>query len=183
MFELGGAGLLAEAGLEQAGDDGFAVAARGCAGGGGVEAVEDEEVALGVVQGGEGGDALEMVHGGEGVHLVVVNLVPGDVPAGVVGLDADGEIHGAEVVADGGEAGHERELGAADGEDERVVGGVGGDDLVDLGGGAGEGVVGGADVVEGLAGVGDGDDGEDSGDGGDGEAVQRGCVRGAVLGI
>ena len=64
MDELGGAGLLAEAGLEQARDDGFAVAARGLAGGGGVEAIEDEEVALGVVHGGEGGDALEMVGGG-----------------------------------------------------------------------------------------------------------------------
>ena len=82
MDELGGAGLLSEAGLEQAGDDGFAVATRGLAGGGGVEAIEDEEVALGVVHSGEGGYALEVVSGGEGVHLVVVDLVPGDVPAG-----------------------------------------------------------------------------------------------------
>src|SRR5258708_30287171 len=118
------------------------MAARGLAGEGWVEAIEDEEVAVGVVEGGKGGDGLEVVHGGEGVHVVVVNLVPGDVPAGEVGLDADGEVHGAEVVADGGEAGHEGELGAADGEDEWVVGGVGGDDLMDLGGGAGEGVVG-----------------------------------------
>ena len=89
---------------------GFAVAARWSAGDGGIEAVEDEEVALGVVECREGGDALEMVHGGEGVHLVVFDLVPGDVPAGMVGLDADGQIHGAEVVADGGQAGHEGEL-------------------------------------------------------------------------
>jgi hypothetical protein len=88
-----------------------------------------------------------VVHGGEGFHLVVVNLVPGDVPAGMVGLDANGKVHGAEVVADGGEAGHEGEVGAADGEDERVVGVVGCDDVVDLRGGAGEGVFGGADVV------------------------------------
>src|SRR5258708_31378936 len=126
------------------------MAARGLAGEGWVEAIEDEEVALGVVHGGKGGDALEVVHGGEGVHLVVVNLVPGDVPAGAVGLDADGEIHGAEVVADGGKSGHEGELRAADGEDERVVGGIGGDDVVDLGGGAGKRVVGGADVGEGV---------------------------------
>ncbi len=83
-----------------------------------------------------------MVEGREGVHFVVVDLVPGDVPAGAVGLDTDGEVHGAEVVADGGQAGHEGELGAADGEDERVVGAVGRDDVVDLGGGGGEGVVG-----------------------------------------
>ena len=123
MFELDGAGLLAEGGLEEAGDDGFAVAARGRAGGGGVEAVEDEEVALGIVHGGEGGDALKMIRGGEGVHLVVVDLVPGNVPAWMVGLDAHGEVHRAEVVADGGQAGHEGEIGAADGEDERVVSG------------------------------------------------------------
>src|SRR6266550_3186727 len=132
MDELGGSGLLAEAGLKQAGDDGFAVATRGLAGGGGVEAIEDEEVALGVVHSGEGGDALKMVGGGQGVHLVVVYLVPGDVPPGLVGLDANWKIHGAEVVADGGEAGHEGEVGAADGKDEGVVGGVGGDDAADL---------------------------------------------------
>jgi len=90
VFELGRAGLLAEAGPEQAGDDGFAVTARGFAGSGGVKTIEDQEVALGVVEGGEGGDALKMVHGGEGVHLVVFDLVPGDVPAGAVSLDADG---------------------------------------------------------------------------------------------
>jgi len=174
VLELGGAGLLAEAGSKHAGDEGFAVAARWSAGDGGIEAVEDEEVALGIVECGEGGDALEMVHGGKGVHLVVFNLVPGDVPAGMVGLDADGQVHGAEVVADGGQTGHERELRAADGKDERVMGGVRGDDLVDSVGGSGEGVVGGADVVEGLAGVGNGEDGEDGHDGADGEAVQPG---------
>ena len=36
-----------------------------------------------------------------------------------------GELHGAEVVADGAQAGHEGEVGAGDGEDEGVVGGVG----------------------------------------------------------
>jgi hypothetical protein len=118
--------------------------------------------------------------GGEGVHLVFVDLVPGDVPAGVVGLDADGEFHGAEVVADGGEAGHEGELGAADGEDEGVVGGVGRDDAADLRGRGGEGVVGCADVVEGLASVGDSDGGEDGGDGGDGEAVPDGLDAGTA---
>ena len=153
----------------------------GLAGSGGVEAVEDEEVALGIVEGGKGRDALEMVHGGEGVHFVVFDLVPGDVPAGMVGLDADGEIGGAEVVADGGQAGHEGELRAADGEHERVVGGVGGDDLADLSGGAGEGVVGGADVVEGLAGVGDGESGEDGGDGEGGETAKEGSGGGAGL--
>ena len=49
--------------------------------------------------------------------------------------------------------------------------GVGGDDAADLVGCAGEGVVGGVDVVEGLAGVGDGEDCENGRDGGDGEAV------------
>ena len=135
--------LLAEAGPEQTGDVAFAMAARRFARSGGVKTIEDQEVALGVIEGGEGSDALKVVHGGEGVHLVVFDLVPGDVPAGAVGLDADGEIHGSEVVTDGGQAGHERDLGAADGEDERIVGGVGRDDLANLSGGAGEGVVGG----------------------------------------
>ena len=107
MLQLNGARRLAEARSYEVGD-GFAVAAlRGCAGDGGVEAIEDEEVAFGVVQGRKGSDALEMIQRGEGVHLVVVDLVPGNVPAGVIGLDADGKVHGAEVVADGGEAGHE----------------------------------------------------------------------------
>ncbi len=141
---------------------------------GGIEAVEDEKVgARGRPWPGRrrrgGGDT-----GGESVHLVVVDLVPGDVPAGLVGADADSEVHGAEVVADGGQAGHEGEVGAADGEDQGVVGVVGGDDVVDLRGGAGEGVLGRADVVEGLMGVGDDDGGQSS----DGEArsemVQRG---------
>ena len=154
VFELDGAGLLTEAGLKEAGDGPAVVWTVGSVGRGGVEAVEDEEVALGVVHGGEGGDTAEMIEGGQGVHFIVVDLVPGDVPAGLVGADADGEVHGAEVVADAGEAGHEREIGAADGEDEGVVGAVSGDDVVDLGGGASEGVLGGADVVDGVAGVG-----------------------------
>lgn len=173
--------MLAETRAEQAGDDGFAVEARGRAGGGGIETIEDKEVALGIVECGEGGDALEMVHGGEGVHLVVVDLVPGDIPAGMVGLDADREIHGTEVVADGRETGHKREVGAADGEDEGVVAGVGGDDAVDLGGGAGEGVVGSADVMDGLAGVGDGEHGEDGDDGGDGETVKKSLWGGSMI--
>jgi hypothetical protein len=102
VHELSWAGLLAEAGSEHAREEGFAAWMRGLARGGGVEAVEDEEIALGVVEGRESGDALQVVRGGEGVHLVVFDLIPGDVPAGAIGLDADGEVHGAEVVADGG---------------------------------------------------------------------------------
>ena len=125
--------------------------------GGWVEAVEDEEIALGIVHDVELGDALEVELGGEGLHLVVLDVVPGDEPAGAVGGDAVGELHGAEVVADGGQAGHEGEVGAGDGEDERVVVGVaamvGVDDALDLVGGVDEGVLGCADVGEGLAGV------------------------------
>ena len=174
MFELRRFGGLAEAGSYEVGGGFAAEALRGFAGDGGIEAIEDEEVALGVIEGGEGGYSLEMVEGREGVHLVVIDLVPGDVPAGTVGLDADRELHGAEVVADGGQAGHEGELGAADREDERVVGGVGGDDLTDLRGRGGEGVVGGTDVLEGLAGVGYDKCGEGGCDGGGGEAAQGG---------
>jgi len=105
VFALRRAGLLAEGGSEQV-RDGFAALARGSGGGGGVEAVEDEEIALRVVECWEGGDALEVIHGSENVHLVVFHLVPGDVPAGAVGLDSDREVHGAEVVADGRQAGH-----------------------------------------------------------------------------
>ena len=90
VFELGGAGLGAEGGLEQVGLDWFAAVARGRGGGCGVQAIEDEEVALGVVHGWKGGDALEVVDGGESFHLVVFNVIPGDVPAGVVGADTDG---------------------------------------------------------------------------------------------
>ena len=64
MLELDGAGLLTEVGLEESGDVGLAMAAWGSAGDGWVEAVEDEEVAVGVVHGGEGGDALYVVEGG-----------------------------------------------------------------------------------------------------------------------
>ena len=172
VFELGGPGLLAEGGADEAGMGGSAMRERWEGGCGGIESIEDEEVSLGVVERGKGGDSLEMVRRAEGVHLVVFDLVPRDVPAGVVGLNADGEIHSAEVVADGGKAGHQGELRAADGEDERVVGGIRGDDVVDLSGGAGEGVVRSADVAEGLAGVGDGDESEDADDGGDAETVE-----------
>src|ERR1700677_4305360 len=101
MRQLDWAGLLPEGSSEQVGDDGFAVRARWCAGDGGIEAVEDEEVALGVVECGKGSVPLEVVHGGEGIHLVIFDLVPGDIPAGAVGLDADGKVCGTEVVADG----------------------------------------------------------------------------------
>ena len=60
---------------------------------------------------------------------------------------------------------------------------VGGDDAADLSGGAGEGVVGGADVVEGLAGVGDGEQREDADDGGDGEPVKVGFCGVAGAGL
>jgi hypothetical protein len=160
---------------------GFAVEWGGFAGNCRIETVKDEEIAFGVIEGGKGGDALKVIHRGEGVHLVVLDLVPGDIPAGTIGLDTNGEVGGTEVVADGGQAGHKGELRAADGEDERVVCGVGGDDVADLGGGRGEGVVGGVDVVEGLAGVGDGEDGKDGGDGGDSETVERGLGGGAGL--
>jgi len=129
-------------------------------GDGGVEAVEDEEVAVGVVHGWEGGYALDVVERGEGVHLVVVEFVPGYVPAGVVLLDALVEVEGAEVVVDGGKAGHEGEVGAGDGEDEVGVGGVGEDDALDAVGGGLEGVFRVQDEVELLNGVRD-DDGED----------------------
>src|ERR1700733_2825533 len=96
----------------------LAVVVRWCGGGRGdgrIQAVEDEEVALGVVEGGERGNAPEMVEGGEGFHLVVFDVVPGDVPAGAVGANAHGEVHGAEIVAYGGEASHEGEVRTADG--------------------------------------------------------------------
>jgi hypothetical protein len=178
VFELGGAGLLAKTGLEEARERQFAVATRG-RGRGGVKAIEDEEVAFWIVQGWKGSDALEMVHGAEGVHLVVFNVVPGDVPAGAIGLDADGEIHGAKIVADGGKTCHKGQIGAADGEDERIMGVVGGDDAMDLGGGTGEGVVGSMDVVEGLAGVSNGEDGQDRRNRSYGHAAEGGGGRGS----
>lgn len=48
---------MAEAGSHEVGG-GFAAALRGCAGGGGIEAIEDKEVALGIVECGEGGHSL-----------------------------------------------------------------------------------------------------------------------------
>ena len=117
---------------------------------------------------GEGGDALHVVERGKGVHLVVVQLVPGGVPAGAVLLDAVGELEGAEVVVDGREAGHEGEVGAGDGEDEVGVGLVRGDDALDALGGGLEGVVGVGDEVDLVECVGK-DDEEDDG-GGDGGA-------------
>ena len=99
-----------EACADHVGDRGFAAAWSGFSGSGGVETVEDEEIALGVVEGWKGGDALEVIAGRKDVHFVVFDLVPGDVPAGMIGLDADGEVGGAEIVADGGQAGHEGEV-------------------------------------------------------------------------
>ncbi len=167
--------------LQKMRQSGFAAVALGRgAGRGRIETVEDEEVALRVVKGREGGYSLEMVERSEGVHLVVIDLIPGNVPARVIGLDTEGEIHGAEVVTDRREAGHKRELGAADGEDERVVSGVGGDYLADLGGGGGEAVVGGADVVEGLMGVGYDKHCERGRNRGCSQTVQRGLAGGAA---
>ena len=62
VLELDDAGLLADFGLEEVGD-GICGGGAGGVGGGGVETIEDEEVALGVVHDGEVGDALEMVRG------------------------------------------------------------------------------------------------------------------------
>lgn len=122
MLQPGDAGLLAEAGLEEMREemrnDEFAAVARGRGGSSRVETVEDEEVAFRVVHGRKFGDALQAVQRREGVHLVVFDMVPGDVPAGAVGTDADGEVHRAEVVADRRQAGHEREIGPTDGEDQ-----------------------------------------------------------------
>lgn len=112
VLELRLAGLLAEAGLEELRDGAVVVEAVRRGSGGWVEAVEDEQVTFGVVHGGEGGDTLEVIEGGECVHLVVLDLIPGDVPAGVVGLDAVGQFHGAKVVADRGQAGHQGKVRA-----------------------------------------------------------------------
>lgn len=173
-FGLCGSGLPIEVGAHEVGTGGFSVPDRGRGGHCGIKSVEDEEIALGIVERRESRDALEVVLGSKGIHFFVFNLVPGDVPAGVVGLNSDRKIHGAEVVADGGQAGHEGELRAADGEDERIVGWVGGDDAMDLVGGVGEGVVGSADIVESLASVGDGEYGQDRHCDGDDETVQAG---------
>jgi hypothetical protein len=100
--------MLTEAGLEQVRDEGFAVAARRGVRSGWIEAVEDEQVAFGVVECREFGNALEMIEGSERVHFVVFNLVPGDIPARAIGLHADGKVHGTEIVADRGYTGHER---------------------------------------------------------------------------
>ena len=179
MDELGGAGLLADPGAEAAGD-GLAVALAAGGFDGVVEAVENEQVAVGVVHSREGGDALDVEERGHGVHFVVIEFVPGGVPAGVVLFDAVLEFKGAEVVADAVDAGHEGEVGAGDGEDERVVGGVAlevvGDVVVDLRGGADKGVLGMADEAEGLTGVGEGDGEEQNCGGwvGEGEGSPRG---------
>ena len=164
---------MAEAGLKETRDGPALAGAAWSVGRGGVESVKDKEVAFGIVHRGKGGDATEMIEGGESVHLIVVDLIPGDVPARLVGANADGEIHGAEVVADAGKAGHEGEVGAADGEDEWVMGVVGGDDIVDLRGSVGEGVLRGAGVVEGLVGIEDNDDGECGYGEANGEMMQR----------
>src|ERR1700743_2566498 len=62
VFKLRGTGSLAEAGSEKAGADGFALADWGFAGVGGIESIEDEEIAFGVVECGECGDTLKVVH-------------------------------------------------------------------------------------------------------------------------
>lgn len=163
MLELGGGGLLAEFGLERFGDVAF-VGSDLPGGLLGVEAVDDEQVAVGVVERGEGGDADGVVERRDVGGLVVVELVPGDVPAGVVFGDALIEIERAEVVVDGMQAGHERDVGAGDGEDEVRVVGVGVDDALD-------GLCGGFELVGGVAHevelkerIGDDDRERDSGD-------------------
>ena len=53
-----------------------------CFGVGGCKAVEDEQVAVLIVHGGEGGDAFDVEVGREGVHLIVFDEVPRGVPTG-----------------------------------------------------------------------------------------------------
>lgn len=64
VFKLRGTGSLAEAGSEKAGADGFALAHWGFAGVGGIESIEDQEIAFRVVECGECGDTLKVVHRG-----------------------------------------------------------------------------------------------------------------------
>ena len=99
VFEAGGTGQLVEAGLEKVRDGAFSATDRGFGGGRRVETIEDEEIALGVVHGGESGDALELIERGEGVHFVVVDLVPGEwtpVKITVQGDKAKLFVHGSE---------------------------------------------------------------------------------------
>lgn len=105
--KLRGAGLLTDLGAEGPGSR-LAAARMGGGDNGGIQTIKDHEVAIGVVHGRKSGDALDVKERREHVHLVVVDLVPGDVPAGPVLVDAVLQFECAEVVADAVDTGHQR---------------------------------------------------------------------------
>src|SRR5271163_3693858 len=88
MFELAGAGLLPEPGLQQTRRNGPAVSLLHRSGVGAVQAVKDQQIALGIVHRGKGSNAMEMVVRRKRLHLVVLHLVPCDIPARTVGSHA-----------------------------------------------------------------------------------------------
>src|ERR1700754_3102922 len=102
MLQLKSAGLLAKARLKQPGNGRPALMAWRRLTRSRVEAVKNKQVTLRIVHSGKCRDTLEVIQRRERVHLVVINLVPGDIPAGPVRLNAHCQIHRAEVVADRG---------------------------------------------------------------------------------
>ena len=81
--ELFDAGLLAERGAEAAGDWLFVVRVWRL-GACGIQLIENQQIAVGIVHRREFGDSFERVLKVHGVHLVVFELIPGDVPARIV---------------------------------------------------------------------------------------------------
>ena len=67
-----------------------------------IEPVENKEITFRVIHRRKGSDPLQTVKWRESVHLVILNIVPGDVPAGAVGAHSDGQVKGSEVVANTG---------------------------------------------------------------------------------
>ena len=183
MLQLRRAGLLADAGAQAAWDDLVVRVGVGARGVRGVKAVENQFVAVGIVHGWKSCYAFQVVKRRHGVHLVVVDLVPGEVPAGAVLLDAVGQLERAEVVADAGQTGHEGEVRAGDGEHQWVVLGVReavvGNVVPHLPGCIQQRVLRVANEVEGLPRVGEGDPGGNNRERGEG---QRGGWPGAETG-
>src|SRR5450756_743086 len=100
MFQLNHAGLLSQTCLQEPGDGTATMKLRWRRARGDIQTVEDQKIALGIVHHWELCNPLKVVERGKSVHFIVVHLVPGDEPTGVIGGNSGVEFHRAEVVAD-----------------------------------------------------------------------------------
>lgn len=78
--------------------------------GSGIEPVEDHHIPVRIVHGREGGNPHGLIQGGDRLHVLIFELVPGNVPARTVKLDPLVQIQGPELCIDGGQPRHQRQV-------------------------------------------------------------------------